>query len=41
METAGKTRTKLRGRLISIVIVAVAVVLALYALHESEHSPDI
>ena len=39
MEIAGKTRTKLRGRLISIAIVAVAVVLALYALHESDTHP--
>jgi multidrug efflux system membrane fusion protein len=39
METAGKTRTKLRGRLISIAIVALAVALALYALHESNTHP--
>jgi membrane fusion protein, multidrug efflux system len=39
METAGKTRTMPRGRLISIVIVAFAVVLALYALHESNTYP--
>src|SRR5271154_109159 len=39
METAGKTRTMPRGRLISIAIVAFAVVLALYALHESNTYP--
>jgi multidrug efflux system membrane fusion protein len=39
METAGKTRNKLRGRLISIAIVALAVALALYALHESNTHP--
>jgi multidrug efflux system membrane fusion protein len=39
METAGKTRTKLRGQLISIAIVALAVALALYALHESNTHP--
>jgi multidrug efflux system membrane fusion protein len=39
METAGKTRTKLRGRLISIAVVALAVALALYALHESDTHP--
>jgi multidrug efflux system membrane fusion protein len=39
METAGKTRTMPRGRLISIAIVAFAVVLALYALHESNAYP--
>jgi multidrug efflux system membrane fusion protein len=39
METAGKTRTKLRGRLISIAIVALAVALALYALHKSNTHP--
>ena len=39
METAGKTRTKLRGRLISIATVAIAVALALCALHESDTHP--
>ena len=39
METAGKTRTLPRGRLISIAIVALAVALALYALHESNTYP--
>ncbi len=39
METAGKTRTTSRGRLISITIVAFAGVLALYALHESNTYP--
>jgi multidrug efflux system membrane fusion protein len=39
METAGKTRIKLRGRLISIAIVALAVALALYALHKSNTHP--
>jgi membrane fusion protein, multidrug efflux system len=39
METAGKTRTMPRGRLISIAIVALAVALALYALHESDTHP--
>src|SRR5271167_4821238 len=39
METAGKTGTTMRGRLISIVIVAFAVALALYALHESNTHP--
>jgi membrane fusion protein, multidrug efflux system len=39
METAGKTRPMLRGRLISIAIVIVAIALALYALHESDTHP--
>jgi len=39
METAGKTHTKLRGRLISIAIVVLAVGLALYALHGSNTDP--
>jgi membrane fusion protein, multidrug efflux system len=39
METAGKARTLPRGRLISIAIVAFAVALALYALHESNAYP--
>jgi multidrug efflux system membrane fusion protein len=39
METAGKTHTKRRGRLISIAIVALAVALALYALHQSNTYP--
>jgi multidrug efflux system membrane fusion protein len=39
METAGKTRTMPRGRLISIAIVALAAALALYALHESDTHP--
>jgi membrane fusion protein, multidrug efflux system len=39
METAGKTRTVPRGRLISVAIVALAVAFALYALHESNTHP--
>jgi multidrug efflux system membrane fusion protein len=39
METAGKSRTVPRGRLISIAIVVFAVALALYALHESNAYP--
>jgi membrane fusion protein, multidrug efflux system len=39
METAGKTRTAPRGRLISVAIVALAVVFALYTLHESNTHP--
>ena len=39
METAGKKRTMPRGRLISIAIVALAVALAFYALHESDIYP--
>jgi len=39
METAGKTRTAPRDRLISVAIVALAVVFALYALHESNTHP--
>ena len=39
METAGKTRTTSRGRLISIVVIAFAVVLAVYAFHESNTHP--
>jgi multidrug efflux system membrane fusion protein len=39
METAGKTRTAPPGRIISIAIVALAVVLAIYALHESNTHP--
>ena len=39
MEAVGKTRTIPRGRMISIAIVAFAVALALYALHESDTHP--
>ena len=39
METAGKARSALSGRLISVAIVAVAVAFALYALHESNTHP--
>jgi membrane fusion protein, multidrug efflux system len=39
MEAAGKTHTKSRGRLISIAVIALAVALALYALHESNTHP--
>jgi membrane fusion protein, multidrug efflux system len=39
METAGKTRTAPLGRLISLAIVALAIALALYALHESNIHP--
>jgi membrane fusion protein, multidrug efflux system len=39
MEAGGKTRTLSRGRLISIAIVALAAVLAFYALHESNIHP--
>ena len=39
MEAAGKTRTTSRGRLISIVIVALAVALGLYALRQSDIHP--
>jgi len=39
MEATGKTRTTSRGRLISITVIAVAVVLALYALRESDSHP--
>jgi hypothetical protein len=39
METAGKTRTTSRGRLISIVVIAFAVALAVYAFHESNTHP--
>jgi multidrug efflux system membrane fusion protein len=39
METAGKTSPKLRGRVISIAIIAAAVAFALYALHESNAYP--
>jgi membrane fusion protein, multidrug efflux system len=39
METAGKVRTAPSGRLISIAVIALAVVLALYALHESNTHP--
>ena len=39
METAGKPRSALSGRLISVAIVALAVAFALYALHESNTHP--
>jgi membrane fusion protein, multidrug efflux system len=39
VETAGKTRTKSRGRLISISVIVFAVALALYTLHESDTHP--
>jgi membrane fusion protein, multidrug efflux system len=39
METAGKKHTTSRGRLISIAVIAFAVALALYALHESNTHP--
>ena len=39
MEPTGKTRNTSRGRLISIAVIAVAVVLALYALRESDTHP--
>jgi multidrug efflux system membrane fusion protein len=39
METAGKSRTAWRGRLISVAVVILAVALALYALHESNVRP--
>jgi membrane fusion protein, multidrug efflux system len=39
METAGKARSVLSGRLISVAIVALAVAFALYALHESNTHP--
>jgi membrane fusion protein, multidrug efflux system len=39
METAGKARSALSGRLISVAIVALAVAFALYALHESDTHP--
>ena len=39
METAGKARSALSGRLISVAIVALAVAFALYALHESNTHP--
>jgi membrane fusion protein, multidrug efflux system len=39
MESAGKTRTVSRGRLISIAIVVLAAALAFYALHESDTHP--
>ncbi len=39
MEAVGKTRAIPRGRMISIAIVAFAVALALYALHESDTHP--
>jgi len=39
METAGKTRTMPRGRLISIAVVVLAAALALYAFHESNTHP--
>ena len=39
MEATGKTRNTSRGRLISIAVIAVAVVLALYALRESDTHP--
>jgi membrane fusion protein, multidrug efflux system len=39
METAGKTRTSSGGRLISIVVIVIAVALALYAFHESNIHP--
>jgi membrane fusion protein, multidrug efflux system len=39
METAGKARSALSGRLISVAVVALAVAFALYALHESNTHP--
>ncbi len=39
MESAGKTRTMPRGRLISIAIVILAAAIALYAFHESNTHP--
>jgi membrane fusion protein, multidrug efflux system len=39
METAGKTRTTSRGRLISIAVIALAVALAVYAFHQSNTHP--
>ncbi len=39
METAGKSRIASRGRLISVAVVVVAVVIGLYALHESNVRP--
>jgi multidrug efflux system membrane fusion protein len=39
METAGKSRTAWRGRLISVAVVILGVALALYALHESNVRP--
>ena len=39
MKTAGKTGIRRHGRLVSFVIVAVAIVLVLYALHESRVHP--
>jgi membrane fusion protein, multidrug efflux system len=39
METAGKTRTKFGGRLISIVVIACAIALGIYAFHESNAHP--
>lgn len=39
MEAAGKSRVAWRGRLISVVIVVLAVAVALYALHESNIHP--
>jgi len=39
METAGKTRATLRGRLISIVVIVFAITLALYALYQSNAYP--
>jgi membrane fusion protein, multidrug efflux system len=39
MKAAGKTKTGRHGRMISLAIIAVAVALALYALHESDVHP--
>jgi multidrug efflux system membrane fusion protein len=39
MKAAGKTKTGRHGRMISLAIIAVAVALALYALHESDIHP--
>jgi len=39
METAGKTRTTLRGRLISIGVIVVAIAFSLFALHQSNTYP--
>jgi membrane fusion protein, multidrug efflux system len=39
MKAAGRTKTSRHGRMISLAIIAVAVALALYALHESDVHP--
>ena len=39
MDTAGKTRTTLRGRLISIGVIVVAIAFSLFALHQSNTYP--